>query len=100
MSGSTTGVGLGGPADLLIDASDEVAFQTAWNRLRTSGVATEVIGGGSNLVVSDEGFRGVVLRYTANVSGMKERGSLWEPEPACRISSTSRSGSASPESIR
>ena len=61
-----TRFGLGGPADLLIDASDEVAFQTAWNRLRASGVRTEVIGGGSNLVVSDEGFRGVVLRYTAN----------------------------------
>ncbi|MBC8164933.1 MAG: UDP-N-acetylmuramate dehydrogenase [Bryobacteraceae bacterium] len=61
-----TRFGLGGPADLLIDAPDEVSFSSAWQRLAESGVAIEVIGGGSNLVVSDEGFRGVVLRYTAD----------------------------------
>jgi UDP-N-acetylmuramate dehydrogenase len=59
-----TRFGLGGPADWLVDADDETEFVETWRRLRAAGVRTEVIGGGSNLVVADEGFRGVVLRFT------------------------------------
>ena len=59
-----TRFGLGGPADWLIDACDENVFVDALGRLRSAGIRTEVIGGGSNLVVADQGFRGVILRYT------------------------------------
>ncbi|HYO81188.1 MAG TPA: UDP-N-acetylmuramate dehydrogenase [Bryobacteraceae bacterium] len=61
-----TRFGLGGPAMILADASEEDAFLEAWHRVRQYGVSLEVIGGGSNLVVSDEGFRGVVLRYVSS----------------------------------
>lgn len=61
-----TRFGLGGPAELLVDAGDEPSFLAAWRHLRASGVRMEVIGGGSNLVVADAGFPGVVLRYTAS----------------------------------
>jgi UDP-N-acetylmuramate dehydrogenase len=61
-----TRFGLGGPASVLIDASCESAFLAAWHAVHESGVPLEVIGGGSNLVVSDTGFNGVVLRYTAS----------------------------------
>ena len=33
---------------------------------RTGGLPYVVIGGGTNLIVADEGFRGIVLRYVAN----------------------------------
>ena len=33
---------------------------------RDSGIPTMVIGGGTNLIVSDAGFRGIVLRYRAD----------------------------------
>lgn len=59
-----TRFGLGGPADWLVDACDETVFVDVLSRLRSAGIRTEVIGGGSNLVVADEGFRGVILRYT------------------------------------
>jgi UDP-N-acetylmuramate dehydrogenase len=59
-----TRFGLGGPAAVFVDASTEDAFLAAWRAIRSAGVPMEVIGGGSNLVVADTGFPGVVLRYT------------------------------------
>ncbi len=38
----------------------------ALNTLRSDGVEVAVIGGGTNLVVSDDGFSGAVLRFTAS----------------------------------
>lgn len=61
-----TRFGLGGPADLLAETSDEAAFAAAWLQVRDAGVPLEVIGGGSNLIVADAGFRGVVLRFIAD----------------------------------
>ncbi|HBY62810.1 MAG TPA: UDP-N-acetylenolpyruvoylglucosamine reductase [Solibacterales bacterium] len=60
-----TRFGIGGPADLFCESSDQRAFTAALAAARESGLPHVVIGGGTNLVVSDEGFRGVVLRYTA-----------------------------------
>ncbi|MDZ7638794.1 MAG: UDP-N-acetylmuramate dehydrogenase [Bryobacterales bacterium] len=60
-----TRFGIGGPADLLIESSDEAAFTTALAWLRGQNAPYVVIGAGTNLVVADEGFRGIVLRYTA-----------------------------------
>jgi UDP-N-acetylmuramate dehydrogenase len=59
-----TRFGLGGPAAVLADARTEDAFVEAWRSVRGMNLPLEVIGGGSNLVVADEGFGGVVLRYT------------------------------------
>ncbi|HEY4360197.1 MAG TPA: UDP-N-acetylmuramate dehydrogenase [Bryobacteraceae bacterium] len=56
---------LGGPARILADASTETALAEALAVVRNAGVRLALIGGGSNLVVADEGFPGVVLRYTA-----------------------------------
>jgi len=64
-----TRFGIGGPADVLIDASSEDDFQATIAGVRKSGQPFLVIGGGTNLVVSDDGFRGVVIRYTANRIG-------------------------------
>ena len=58
-----TRFGLGGPVNLLIDAYSPQALEQAVNRLTQSRVPFFVIGGGSNLVVADEPFPGVVLRY-------------------------------------
>jgi UDP-N-acetylmuramate dehydrogenase len=57
-----TTFGIGGPARWFVEAEseDEVAEATAWARER--GVALFVLGGGSNLLVSDAGFDGLVLR--------------------------------------
>jgi UDP-N-acetylmuramate dehydrogenase len=61
-----TRFGIGGPADIFAETSSAEAFVRALAAARASGLATVVIGGGTNLVVSDAGFRGIVLRFRAS----------------------------------
>jgi UDP-N-acetylmuramate dehydrogenase len=61
-----TRFGLGGPADLYAETDSVEAFIAAMSAARDSGLPTMVIGGGTNLIVSDAGFRGIVLRYRAD----------------------------------
>jgi UDP-N-acetylmuramate dehydrogenase len=58
-----TRFGIGGPADLYAETDDVETFVAALAAARESGIPTMVIGGGTNLVVADRGFRGIVLRY-------------------------------------
>jgi UDP-N-acetylmuramate dehydrogenase len=57
-----TTFGIGGPARWFVEAADEdeIVEATAWARGR--GQALFVLGGGSNLLVADAGFDGLVLR--------------------------------------
>src|SRR5581483_741110 len=57
---------IGGPAAVLCDAPDAGAFAEALRIVQTLALRKTVIGGGTNLVVSDAGFDGVVLRYTGS----------------------------------
>ncbi|HEY2018326.1 MAG TPA: UDP-N-acetylmuramate dehydrogenase [Bryobacteraceae bacterium] len=61
-----TRFGIGGPADLYAETGSVEAFIAALGTARSSGIETMVIGGGTNLIVSDGGFRGIVLRYRAD----------------------------------
>jgi UDP-N-acetylmuramate dehydrogenase len=58
-----TRFGIGGPADLYAETGSVEAFIAAMEAARETGIPTMVIGGGTNLIVSDGGFRGLVLRY-------------------------------------
>jgi UDP-N-acetylmuramate dehydrogenase len=60
-----TRFGIGGPADIYAETDNADAFVAALTAAHASGWPVMVIGGGTNLIVSDEGFRGVVLRYRA-----------------------------------
>jgi UDP-N-acetylmuramate dehydrogenase len=59
-----TRFGIGGPADLYVEGSSETAFSDALRIAQSSGANYSVIGAGTNLIVSDEGFDGIVLRFT------------------------------------
>lgn len=61
-----TRFGIGGPADIFVETREVEAFIAAMNIARASGLDFVVIGGGTNLIVSDAGFRGVVLRFAAD----------------------------------
>lgn len=56
---------IGGPADLYAETEDEEAFAAAARMARTLGLPSVVIGGGTNIIAADGGFRGLVLRFTA-----------------------------------
>ena len=58
-----TRFGIGGPADLFAETRDENAYVAAIAAARANGTAVMVTGGGTNLIVSDSGFRGLVLRF-------------------------------------
>ena len=60
-----TRFGIGGPAEVYAETSDEESFMQAFALVRSSGADYTVIGDGTNLIVSDAGFRGIVLRFTA-----------------------------------
>ena len=67
-----TRFGIGGPARWFVEACEEDSFVGALRILHDSGCSHVVIGGGTNLIVSDRGFNGFVLRYAA--SGVERHG--------------------------
>ena len=55
-------LGVGGPARFFTDAHDEADVLAAWAWARARGIPLRILGGGSNLVVADEGVDGLVVR--------------------------------------
>ena len=60
-----TRFGIGGPAEVYAETADEQTFMRAFAIARSGGADYTVIGDGTNLIVSDAGFPGIVLRFTA-----------------------------------
>ena len=56
---------IGGPADVLYDATSADALATAVATARRLGVPWFVLGLGANILVGDRGFRGLVIRNVA-----------------------------------
>lgn len=52
---------IGGPADLLVTVGSVEALRKAVILAREQGMACQVLGGGSNILVSDAGVRGLVV---------------------------------------
>jgi len=68
--GPRTTLGLGGPAAAWVEAQDEATLCEAVRRADAQGRPVFVLGGGSNVVVSDAGFAGLVV-------GVATRGQRW-----------------------
>jgi UDP-N-acetylmuramate dehydrogenase len=64
LSGHTR-FGIGGPAEVFVQAGSEDAFAQVLRVSQASGANYSVIGDGTNLIVSDQGFDGIVLRLAA-----------------------------------
>lgn len=69
--GALTTTGVGGPADRLVVAASQAEIIDAVQDADAAGRPLLIVGGGSNLVVADEGFAGTVLKiattgYTVN----------------------------------
>ncbi|HEV8440596.1 MAG TPA: UDP-N-acetylmuramate dehydrogenase [Methylomirabilota bacterium] len=57
-----TSLRIGGPADIFIVPQDVEDIRLALSFAEREQLPAEVVGGGNNLLVSDRGFRGVVLK--------------------------------------
>lgn len=55
---------IGGPARWFVDASNEDELVEAVSFARSKGAAVFILGGGSNLLVADKGFPGVVIHVS------------------------------------
>ncbi len=56
---------IGGPARMLANVSTVEALAETLQLAKNTGTPCAVIGGGTNLIVDDDGFPGVVVRYVA-----------------------------------
>jgi UDP-N-acetylmuramate dehydrogenase len=57
-----TTIQVGGPADWLVDVRSPEALECVLKAAEEASAPVTLLGGGSNVVVSDDGLRGVVLR--------------------------------------
>ncbi len=70
-----TTFGIGGPARWFVEAATEAEIAEASEWARERGVSLFVLGGGSNVLVADEGFPGLVLHV--GMKGIDRDGELF-----------------------
>jgi UDP-N-acetylmuramate dehydrogenase len=69
-----TTVRAGGPADLFARPEDEQELADLLGWAASQGIAVGVVGSGSNLLVSDDGFRGLVLKLDGRLAAIERQG--------------------------
>jgi UDP-N-acetylenolpyruvoylglucosamine reductase len=69
-----TTVRAGGPADLFARPATPHQLTELLRWAASQGVAVGVVGSGSNLLVSDQGFRGLVLKLDGELSAIERQG--------------------------
>ena len=69
-----TTVRAGGPADLFARPDDEQELAELLRWAASEGIAVGVVGSGSNLLVSDDGYRGLVLKLDGPLAAIEREG--------------------------
>jgi UDP-N-acetylmuramate dehydrogenase len=67
---------IGGPADVLVTAGSATDVRRVVALARDAGLPVTVLGGGSNVLIADEGIRGVVLRLRGGDVRRLDAGSI------------------------
>lgn len=90
---------IGGPADLLVEPENVDQAALLVRSVAEAGVPLVVIGSGSNLLFSDDGVRGVVLklgprmaRFSANGNHLVAEAGIWMPRFARKAGEAGVSG--------
>src|SRR3569832_691818 len=68
---------IGGPADLLFEATSADALANAVLGAREEGVPYFILGLGANVLIGDKGFRGLVIRNAARHVRFADDGRVW-----------------------
>jgi UDP-N-acetylmuramate dehydrogenase len=76
-----TTLGVGGPARYFAEASTEAEVLEAVEFSRAQGLPLFVLGGGSNLVVADSGFPGLVVKIA--IAGIARREAIFTAGAGC-----------------
>ncbi len=81
---------LGGPARYLLHATDEEMVVASLRWAAQAGLPVAILGGGSNLVISDQGFSGLVIRMALRGTSFKQEGE--QGNPRHRVLVTAQAG--------
>ncbi len=73
---------IGGPADVLYDATSADDLATAITAARSAGMPWFVLGLGANVLIGDRGIRGLVIRNVADHRELDANGGLWSESGA------------------
>ncbi|RPI06548.1 MAG: UDP-N-acetylmuramate dehydrogenase [Ignavibacteriae bacterium] len=76
---------VGGPADFYIEPADKKDLIAIIEYFRANHYLWMMLGRGSNVLVSDEGFRGAVINIENSLSGIRRENSLVVVEAGVRI---------------
>ena len=77
---------IGGPADLMVCPTSGEAVAETVRFCRGQEIPWFIIGNGSNLLVSDEGYRGVIIRIDQNLQHVHTEGSIIHAEAGILLS--------------
>lgn len=72
--GAHTTLGIGGPAKFFVEAESEQEIMDAVKRAARENISFMVIGEGSNLLIADKGFAGLIIKN--KLKGISEDGGL------------------------
>lgn len=81
---------VGGPADCFVELESAGQLQRVQRYLQMVEVPFVVLGNGSNLLVSDEGYRGVVLRIGSSMSNIRVEGGRIVAQAGASLASLAR----------
>ncbi|MCI8801495.1 MAG: UDP-N-acetylmuramate dehydrogenase [Lachnospiraceae bacterium] len=81
---------IGGPADCFVQLENEKQLKDVRRYLELAGVPFFVIGNGSNLLVSDSGYRGVVLQIGSEMSDIRVEGCRMVAKAGASLAQTAR----------
>ena len=90
MAGHTT-FRIGGPADCFLQPENEKQLIQVLNYLKKVEMPYFILGKGSNLLVSDEGFRGVVIQIGAGMSRIAVAGNKISAQAGATMAQVARS---------
>ncbi len=86
---------IGGPAEVLVQPETIESLCRCFKILQQSGIKPTVIGAGSNLVVSDKGIAGVVLRLAKPMSRITVEGNMLTAEAGVSLAQLAASAQKS-----
>lgn len=77
---------IGGPADILVKPSDIKEIKDVYMACRAENESCYIIGNGSNVLVSDDGIRGVVILMLDNYERIRVEGDIITAQAGARLS--------------
>ena len=81
-----TSFAIGGPADVFVQPATREEIRSAVYCAKEAGIPFFVMGNGSNLLVSDEGFRGMIIQIGKNFQAISVKDTVIEVQAGALLS--------------